>query len=147
MADIAYGVKFEYSSDSGSNYTALGEITDISPPSVSKDVIETTSHGSGGVKTYIGGLVDYGEVSITVNYDPDGTTNDAIRDLAVEAHETVGNKLYKISYNDGTIGDYSDSSTETFIGIVTGFEPQAPMDGQLSATFTIKVTGTVTYSA
>tara|TARA_R110002153_G_scaffold177237_1_gene330439 strand:+ start:239 stop:661 length:423 start_codon:yes stop_codon:yes gene_type:complete len=140
MAEQAYGIAFSYSADSGSTYTALGEITDLAPPSVSKDVIETTNHGSSGVKTYIGGLVDYGEVSITVNYDPDGTAHNAIRDLAKTANDGAGTNLYKIDYSD------AGTSSETFAGIVMSFEQEAPMDGQLSATFGIKVTGTVTYA-
>ena len=140
MAEQAYGITFSYSTDSGSTYTALGELTDISPPSVSKDVIETTSHGSSGVKTFIGGNVDFGEVSVTVNYDPDGTAHNAIRDLAKTANDEAGTNLFQIAYSD------AGSSTETFAGIVMSFEQEAPMDGQLSATFGIKVTGTVTYA-
>jgi hypothetical protein len=140
MAEQAYGITFEYSTDSGSTYTAVGSITDIVPPAVTKETIETTNHGSSGVRSYIGGLVDFGEVSITVQYDPDGTEHNAIRDLAKTANDTVGNYQYKISYND------AGSSTEVFGGIVTGFEQEAPMDDVLSATFTIKVTGSVTYA-
>ena len=140
MAEQAYGITFSYSTDGGSNYTGLGEITDISPPSLSKDVIETTNHGSSGVKTYLGGLVDFGEVSITVNYDPDGSAHTAIRDLAKTANDSVGNNLFQIAYSD------AGATTETFAGIVMSFEQETPMDGQLSATFGIKVSGAVTYA-
>ena len=138
MAEGAYGIQFEYSSNDGGAYTALGEITDLTPPSITKDTIETTHHGSSGIKSYIGGLVDFGEVSVTVNYDPDGTDDIAIRNLAKTANETVGTKQYRITYASG--------STEIFDAIVTGFEQEAPIDGKLSATFTLKVTGAVTYS-
>lgn len=140
MAEGAYGIIFSYSSNSGSAYTAVGEVTDITPPSVTKETIETTHHGSSGIRSYIGGIVDFGECSITVNYDPDGTEHNAIRDLAKTANDTVGNYLFKIEYSD------AGSSTEVFAGIVTGFEQETPMDDKLSATFTIKVSGSVTYA-
>lgn len=140
MAEQAYGITFSYSTNSGSSYTALGELTDITPPSISKETIETTNHGSSGIRSYIGGLVDFGEASITVNYDPDGTDHNAIRDLAKTANDTSGTNLFKITYSD------AGASTEVFAGIVTGFEQEAPMDDKLSATFTIKVTGSVTYA-
>tara|TARA_Y100000004_G_scaffold194468_1_gene259130 strand:+ start:258 stop:686 length:429 start_codon:yes stop_codon:yes gene_type:complete len=140
MADKGYGVKFyiKSSSESISDFTEIGEITDITPPSITKDTIETTSHGSSQVKTYIGGLIDFGEVSVTVNYDPDGATITKFRNLAKLAGDGGTDSDFKV--------EYPDSSTEEFSGIVTGFEQSAPMDGVLSATFTIKVTGSITYS-
>jgi hypothetical protein len=145
MAIQAHGITIGVSTTS-SNFDTLGELTDISPPSVSKDVIETTNHGSSGVKSYIGGLVDFGEVSITVNYNPDDTEHTLMRNLAKAPNSTqvdsTNNDVYyfQITYTDAT------PTTETFQGIVTSFEQEAPIDGQLSATFTVKITGSVTYA-
>ncbi len=36
-----------------------------------------------------------------------------------------------------------DSKIRNFSALVTGFEPSAPVDGKLSATITLKVTGSV----
>lgn len=138
MAEQAYGITFAYSTDGGSTYTSVGEVTDISPPSISKDVIETTNHGSSGIKTYLGSLVDYGECSVTFNYDPDGTDDAAVRGLATSANSDAS--IFKITYSD------DGTSTEEFSGHVISFETEAPMDGVLSATVGIKVTGSVTYA-
>ena len=146
MAERAYGMQLSYAK-SGGSHSALGEITAITPPSISRDLIETTNHGSSGIKTYLGGLVDYGEVSVTVNYDPDGTDDVGLRTLATggvydsgSASENPANYEFKITYAD------AGATVETFNGIVTGFETSAPIDGQLTATITIKVSGSVTYS-
>ena len=69
-----------------------------------------------------------------------GTAHNAIRDLAKTANDEAGTNLFQIEYSD------AGASIETFAGIVMSFEQEAPMDGQLSATFGIKVTGTVTYT-
>lgn len=139
MAETAYGITFATSSD-GSTYTSLGELTDITPPSITKDVIETTNHGSSGTKTYIGGLVDFGEASVTINYDPDGADDTAVRDLAKTSGDSA-TQYFKITYAD------AGTNTEIWQGLVTSFEQETPIDGQLSATFTIKVSGAITYSA
>ena len=148
MAEKAYGLTFEYQ-DNVSGFTALGDITDLSPPAVTKDTIEVTSHGDSGIRKYIGGLVDFGEVSITVNYDPDNSAHADFRTLAETANDdpngtanTVAgieatNKSFRITYAD------TGATVLKFAGIVTGFEQNAPIDGQLSATITIKVTGSV----
>ena len=145
MAERAFGMQFSYAK-SGGSHQALGEITDITPPSISRDLIETTNHSS-NIKSYLGGLVDYGEVSVTVNYDPDGTDDVGLRTLATggtydsgDASSNPANYEFKITYAD------AGATVETFDGIVTGFETSAPIDGQLSATITIKVSGAVVYS-
>lgn len=137
MAEQAHGIVLKYTVSGGSEVT-VGEITDITPPAITKDVIETTNHSS-GVKSYLGGLVDFGECSITVNYDPDGTAHTGVRDLAKTANDD-GDTQFVIEYSD------AGSSTETFNGIVTGFTQETPIDDKLSATFTIKVTQSNTYA-
>tara|TARA_R100000773_G_scaffold18445_1_gene16701 strand:- start:12283 stop:12720 length:438 start_codon:yes stop_codon:yes gene_type:complete len=145
MAERGFGMKFHYRKDGGT-FAELGEITDITPPAISRDLIETTNHGS-NVKSYLGGLVDYGEVSVTVNYDPDGTDDIGLRGLATggtydsgSASENPANYEFKVTYAD------AGATVETFNGIVTGFETSSPIDAQLTATITIKVSGAVSYS-
>ena len=144
MASKGYGVIFQVSTDD-STFNSVGEVTDITPPSISKDTIETTHHNSGGIRTYVGGLVDFGEMSVTVNLDPDkddasNKKHIALRDLAETPNDdpVANTTKFKIIY--------SDSSADVFRGVVTSFETSAPIDGVLSATITIKVTGDITYS-
>lgn len=145
MAEKSHGMTFSWSTDGGSTDELVGELVDITVPSISKETIETTNHGSSGVRNYLGGLIDYGECSITVNYDVDddvasSTTNhEGLRNLAATAFETTTNKEFVITFPD-------TNSTMTFGGIVTGFELSTPIDDVVKATYTIKVSGSVTYA-
>ena len=65
----AQGVTFSWSDDDGSTYYPLGQLVDLTVPSVSKDTIETTSYGSNGFREFTGGIIDNGEVTAVVNYD------------------------------------------------------------------------------
>ena len=149
MAEKSHGMTFSWSTNNGTDDQVVGELVDITVPSISKETIETTNHGSSGIRNYMGGLIDYGECSITVNYDVDddvssSTTNhEGLRDLAATAFETAGTgddtKVFIITFPD-------TSSTMTFGGIVTGFELSTPIDDVVKATYTIKVSGSVTYA-
>jgi hypothetical protein len=86
-------------------------------------------------------------VSVTVNYDPDGTDDVGLRSLATGGtydsggvSENPANYDFKVTYSD------AGNTVESFNGIVTGFETSSPIDAQLTATITIKVSGAVAYS-
>ena len=150
MASKAQGMTFEFSTDDGSTYSAVGQIVDLTIPTISKDAIEITNHSGNGYRDFTGGLIDGGESTIVVNYDAadagSGSLNhQPLRNLANTVFETTTNKKFKITFPDR---DGDDSVTDElnfeFAGIVTGFEMATPVDGVLQATFTIKVSGTVT---
>lgn len=137
MATQGFGIQLAY--ESGSAYVTVGEITDVTPPSFSKDTIETTHHASAsGIRTFVGGLVDTGEASLEVNYGVADTQHVFLRDAALAANDAPTN--FKITYSD------SASTTETFAAIVTGFEVSSPMDDRITATITLKVSGAITYA-
>lgn len=111
--------------------TTLAEVTNLSGPSMNVDPLEMTSHDSSGNREFIGGLFDGGEVTAEVNFMPGNATHkQVIADLKARTIST-----WSIVY--------PDASTYSFSALVTGFEPSAPVDGKLSATITLKVTGSV----
>jgi hypothetical protein len=151
MASKAQGMTFEYSVDGGSTFTAVGSIVDLTVPTISKDAIEITNHGGNGYRDFTGGLIDGGETVVVVNYDARDTGaagtagHHDLRDLANTVFETTTNKTFKISFPDSdSDASVADELQFSFAGIVTGFEMATPVDGVLQATFTIKVSGTVT---
>jgi hypothetical protein len=145
MAKRGFGMQLGYRKDGGS-FAQVGEITDITPPSMSRDLIETTNHSS-QVKSYLGGLIDFGELSLTVNYDPDLANHEGLRGLARgDAHDGGGDASNPANYQFQITYGSDVTHVETFNGIVVGFETSAPIDGQLSATITIKVSGSITIS-
>ena len=50
--------------------TSIGELVKIDPPEYTNPAIESTNHGSGGVRQFIsGGLREMSEFKATINYD------------------------------------------------------------------------------
>lgn len=129
---IGYGADFQRSDDgtSGGTFATVGQIIDLTPPSISRDAVETTHMASTERwREFIGGLKDAGEASIEINFDPgDATAASFLTDINTN---TAG--YYKIVFPDTT--------SWGFAAIATGFEPGAPIDDRMTATFTVKLTG------
>lgn len=116
-------------------FTAIANCTNITPPGLSRNTYDATTHGSpDGWMEFVGGLKDGGEVSVDVNYDP------ADHDAFVEDFDDATPRNYQIVFPDDL------STTWSFTAILTGFEPEAPHDGLLTATLTWKVSGKPTLS-
>ncbi len=131
-AAIGHSADFQRSSDgtSGGTFATVGQIIDLTPPSISRDAIETTHMASTERwREFIGGLKDGGEGSVEINFDPgDATTAAFLLDLNTD---TAG--YYKIVFPDAT--DWG------FAAIATGFEPGVPLDDRMTGSFTVKLTG------
>lgn len=136
QAMAAYGTLLKRG-DGGSpeTFTVIAEVLDIKPPSFSADTEEVTHQESpGGFKEYVVTLLDAGEVTFDVNFIPtDASHQGLLSDLQARAKRN-----FQLVFPDGT--------TWTFAAYVTGFEPDAPVGGKLSASVTLKVTGQPTLS-
>lgn len=117
------------------SFTTIAEVTNIGGPSLSLDPIEITSHSStGGWREFIGGLLDGGEVSLEINYDPVGATHDASTGLIYDmTNRTVRN--FQLVFPD------TGNTTWSLSALVTAFEPSEPIDDKLAASVTLKVSG------
>ena len=138
MAQQGFGITFQYTVDTGTSWVSIGEVTDATPPSISKDTIDTTHHQTpSGVRTFMGGLVDNGEATVEVNYDVNDTGHILLRTRAGEANDLP--LLYRFIHSDtaGTIDEFS--------ALITGFESESPMDDKVSATITLKISGVIDY--
>ncbi|WP_033818882.1 phage tail tube protein [Kitasatospora sp. MBT63] len=111
-------------------YTAVANVTSISPPGLSRETLDVTTHGSpNGWMEFIGGLKDGGEVSADVNYDP------SEHDSLIDDFEDSEPRSWQIVFPDDA------TTTWTFDAILTGLEPDAPYDDKLTASLTWKVSG------
>lgn len=113
--------------------TTIGTLTNITPPEVAADTIETTVLDStSGFRTFIQGMKDGGEVSIQGYFD----TADAGQ-LAVSSALTAGTvDSYTITF-PSAIG-----ATWTFDAVVTMFKTgEANIDDPLGFEATLKITG------
>ncbi|GGS47725.1 phage tail tube protein [Streptomyces violaceus] len=110
-------------------FTALANVTDITPPGLERETLDVSSHGSPEAwREFIGGLKDGGEVEIEVNYDP--REHD---DLVADLNDTDP-RNYKVVWPQN-LGSWE------FGAILTNFEVEAPHDDKLAASMTFKVSG------
>lgn len=133
-ADTGFGTTFAYDSGGGS-YVSLGEVTALTPPTMTRETADATHMGStSGFREHIGGLRDGGEASVTMNYVPSGTSYDALK--ANLLADTAVN--YKITF--------PDASTVIFSALITELGVEIPMADKMSCTAKFKSTGVPTWS-
>lgn len=130
-AAIGFGTAFKRGDGADPEvFTAIAEVTAINGFAMSKDTVDASHMTSTNrYREFISGLRDAGEVSIEINFDPDGTD---IANAFTDFNANVA-RNYQIVW--------ADTSEFEFSGICTGVETGAPVDDKMSATLTYKITG------
>ena len=137
-AAIGWGAEFHLDDASGV-LTELGEITAITLPNPQVADVEATHFKSPNRRReYIAGLIEDGEGTFEMNYDPASATDVIIR-AAIADGVT---RSYKIVVPD-TTADWEVSGD----CIVKGYERNVPIDDRMTATLTVRFTGAVTEAA
>jgi predicted secreted protein len=114
-------------------FATTAEVTGITPPAMSRDTVDATHEESPDAwREFIAGLKDGGEVSLELNFVPGGSAA-----AALMAELNLDGPLAKI--NRQIV--FPDGSYFAFAGILTGFEPDAPIDDKMAASATFKVSG------
>lgn len=132
QAAIGNGTQFQIEGATANTFDTIAEVFDISPPNETTDVIDATTFGSAdGMREYILGLTDPGECSFEMNFVPGSASEQKI--LTVKAARAA--KKFRIVF--------PNLATWTFSGLLTGYEPAVPNDDKMTATVTIKLTGSV----
>lgn len=129
------------SRDNGTSFDAIANITSVSGPGLSRDTIDVTAHDSpNAYMEFVGSLIDGGEVSAEINWDPadtslnaSNTTTTLIADL-----EDTSPVSYEIAFPDG-----AKFAAEL---LITGLEFDAPYDDKLAATLSFQVSGKPTFT-
>jgi hypothetical protein len=135
MADsgamIGYHSRIEFETAAGTDaFVDLAEVTDITPPADSVDVVDVT-HGASpdSTREAIPGLTDPGEISLEMNFIP-GANGDAYIRAWRAARDR---RKVRITFPNDIIW--------TFTAFVTGYTPATPNEDKLTATLTCKVSG------
>ena len=111
-------------------YTSLGEVTSISPPPMTRDIIDATHMESvDGWREFIAGLKDGGEMSVDLNFVPGSATTATLVAMQTE----IVPRRARLTFPDGT--DWG------FNLFCTGMSPAVPVDDKMTATATFKITG------
>ena len=136
-AAIGHGTKFSmYATAAAAVFTDIAEVFDIKPPNEQTDTIDATHYQSPGrYREFIQGLTDPGECSIEMNLIP----GSASETLILTAKSDGLLRQAKITFPGG--------ETWTYGVLVTGYEPAIPDADKMTATVTMKVSGSVTRAA
>lgn len=111
----------------------VAHVRSINGFSLSLDTIDVTTHdNSNAWEEIIPSILRTGEMTLELLYDPNNTQH------AQFLSEYVGRTFedFQLRFPDSAYTMF------TFNAYVAGFEPSAPVDGELSASVTLKVTGT-----
>jgi hypothetical protein len=139
MTVHAFGTLIQRGDGGGpENFTTIAEVLDIRGPGIRRDTSDKTNHSSpSGWEEVMPGIKRSGEVTFSVNFIPTENTHDAGAGLLKDLNDgTLRN--FKLKFPDGAV------TTWSFSGYVTGFEPTAPVEGNLTADVTIKLSGVPT---
>jgi tail tube protein len=124
MASTGFGITITFASG------FCAEIIDCTPPEMTRDEIET-SHTTtpDGAKTYImSDLIDYGELSVDLNFDE---TETPPIDQPFEA----------------AVLTFGSGATWSGQMALKSYAPAAPIDDRMTATCVLKVSGKITIAA
>lgn len=113
------------------SFVDIAELKDITPPALTRNTIETTSHNQDADR-YIVGIKRHGEMSLSLNFLPGNATHDHLTGLQ-KSWDDGDRDIFRITYPDG--------SAWIFSGFVSNFAPSAPIDEALVADVTIRPTG------
>ena len=114
----------------------VSEITNVTGPSFSSDTLDSTTHNnSDKFRTFEKGLTDAGEISIEgyLNYDDYNTLEDA----------QATTSEYSATITMPTTPSVTKWEANVY---VTGLESEAPVDGLLGFSSTLKINGKPTLS-
>lgn len=127
----AFGTEFQRKTNTDT-FETIGGVTDIGGPALEADSIDVTAHDSeDGFREHLQGLKDAGELSLELRFDP---ADDKHKDL-LQDYVDGDNHSYKLVFPD------SDTTSWEFEGHITGFEPSAAFEDDLTASVTIKLSG------
>ena len=136
-------------SSSGLESEILGDLTNISGPTMSAEEIDVSSHDSTGYfREFVAGFLDGGEVSLEGNLTVGGGADDLVDAFA----DRVSRNFAVVFPATGT----SAASTYTYLGhwlrwtfagTVTGVETAAPYDDKAGFSASIRVSGQPVLSA
>lgn len=85
-----------------------------------------------GWRNHLATLLDAGEVTVDLNFVPTNATQSGTAGILLDLKNKT-RRNFQMLWSDGTEWDYA--------AFVTGFKPGAAVDGKLSATVTMRMTG------
>lgn len=116
--------------------TAIAAVQDVSGPGLEVGEIDVTSHDSASaIREFVMGLIDFGEITFNIVWDPSNATHIALRtDLIARTSAT-----YHVIWPEA-----ASPEDWAFSAWVKAIVPSAPVDGALTMAVTLRPTGALT---
>lgn len=129
------GITLQVSTGSPTSFSNIANVTGFQGPGGSASVIDVTNLSSVAHEKMMG-LPDEGQFTLDINFDPDDTTHQTLRDARAARTRTE----FKINFTDAT------PASARFFGYVLGFQVQGQVDQQVKVSVTIEIDGSVTWA-
>jgi hypothetical protein len=124
------------SSLGSASFTTIANVKSWSGPSTENPEIDVTSLTS-TAKEFIGGLIDYGELSLELHFDPNNATHQQLfSDMEASPPTVTG---WRIQFQTPTINFYWSAFVKTFS--ISG-----EVDSAISGSLTLRLSGARTVS-
>lgn len=114
------------------NGTLIAELRDITPPALTRNTIDTTTHND-LEDSYVVGIRRKGDLTFMINYLGSGEVTHGSASGLVYAWQNASKDLYRIDFPDGAYWLFS--------GCVVNIAPSSPVDGAQTANVSIRPTG------
>lgn len=141
----SFGSILKWDPAGGTDYSAVGQVQDISGPTLTRGDVDVSDHDSAdGYREYLPGLADGGNVTFTIGFDPEdadhvqGVGTGLIGDL-----EQSGCTLPTWEY---TLATCAGTAIWTWAAYVNSFTQNSPVEGQHTADVGLKISGKPTLS-
>lgn len=118
-------------------FATIGELRNITPPPLTRNPIETTSHNE-TEESFVVGIARKGEMTFQIGFVPGLASHDHLTGLT-KSWKDGARDIWKITYPDNT--------KWLFSGYVTNIAPSAPVDDGLVADVTVRPTGLMEFQA
>lgn len=137
--NAGHEVTLQWDAAGGTVFATIGQIIDITGPSIERNPIDVTTRDSASYyREFIKGFKDLGELTFNVVFDGD-----------LASHGTAAAGLLSDFADDDTIPAWRmqfPGGTILFDGFLTGAEMAEPLDDALTADVTAKLTGAPTFT-
>ncbi|HRJ40832.1 MAG TPA: phage tail tube protein [Caldilineaceae bacterium] len=134
MANKYLGFPVTLGTYNGSTYDTIAGVRDIDGPGLSRDTVEVSSRSSTNRwREFLAGMIDGGEVSFDIVYDPAETTHKNASTGLLALQVSGAATMFRMGLPASVNWD--------FTAIVTKFQPTAPLEDALTASITFKITG------
>lgn len=122
-------------------YTKIANVMDVEGINASNEALEITDQDSVAAE-FIPGLVDYGDVTFTINYDVTDVTHDpTVAETSLwDAFKAATKRKFKLK------SVAADDRMWTFDAVITALSESRPVKGVRTASVTLKISGAPTAS-